>query len=105
MERRRLEQMGLGHAFVVEGSKYQYFGQERRYEITAFRFLSPEHTAAAWEAYLAWRSSPNQWGREADRWLDERHASGDNSTTVPLPNLHPTNYKHAFLLDEWFDLV
>ena len=104
MERQRLERMGLGNAFIVEGSTYQYFGETRRYEITAFRFNSPEHTAAAWEAYLAWRSSPNEWGREADRWLDERHDSGDNSTTVPLPNLHPTNYRHSFLLDEWFDL-
>lgn len=105
MERKRLEGMQLGHAFVVQGGKYKYLGAERRYEFTAFRFYSPEHTAAGWEAYLAWKSSPNQWGREVDRWLDERHDSGDNSTIVPLPNLHPTNYRHSFLLDEWFDLV
>lgn len=105
MEQKRLERMALGHAFVVKGSKYLYFGEKRHYEITAFRFNSPEHTAAALEAYVAWRSSPNQWGREVDRWLDERDASRDNSTTVPLPNLHPTNYRHSFLLDEWFDLV
>lgn len=104
-EQKRLERVGVGRAFVVQGAPYAYFGSTKHYEITAFHFFSPEHVAWFIEMYGAWRSNPNHWGREVDRWLDERDVSRDNSTIVPLPNLHPTNYRHHFWLDTFFDLT